>query len=202
LRLISAAFNIDRSFGLLVAVIAAVGARLSQVARLRVIDLEANRPDCRVQMPCSKKGRTRKMMHAPVPIPRWLADLLVRECEGRGPEEPLLRRADGAPWPFGYRARHQDLLRAAAGGAKLDPTLTLYWLRHSSIKRSLLAGTPIAITAKLHDTSVKMVEAHYGRFVLDLADQIVRPRLLDMPLEVPRLPAPSAGVDDDRQSDE
>jgi hypothetical protein len=101
LRLIRAAATIDRPFGLLIAVIGTVGARLSQAARLRVMDLEAARPDCRLQMPSSRKGKRRKTTFAPVPIPRPLADMLERECEGCGAEEPLLRRS-GSPWPYGY----------------------------------------------------------------------------------------------------
>jgi hypothetical protein len=85
------------------------------------------------------------------------------------------------------------LLRQAAERAGLDPKLTLYWLRHSSIKRSLIAGTPIAVVAKLHDTSTKMIEAHYGRYVLDVADQVARRGQLGLPPEAPLLlPAPSS----------
>jgi integrase len=199
LRLVSAAFEVEYRFGLLIAVIAAVGARLSQAARLRVVDLEAN--SCRLQMPSSAKGKKRRMIHAPVPIPRSLTDMLARECQGRDPEEPLLRRPDGAPWPHGRHASHQELLRQAAERAGLDSKLTLYWLRHSSIARSLLAGTPIAIVAKLHDTSTKIIEAHYGKYILDVSDQIARRGLLDMPSPASLLPAPS-GVDAEGRSGE
>ena len=188
LRLVPAAFEVDYKFGLLVAVIATVGARLSQAARLRVVDLEANRPDCRLQMPSSRKGKKRKMTHAPVPIPRSLADMLARECEGRGLEEPLLRRVDHTPWPYGRHAKHQELLRLAVERANLD-SMTLYSLRHSSIARSLLAGTPIAVVAKLHDTSVRQIEAHYGKYILDHSDTIARRGLIDLPM-APLLPAP------------
>ena len=192
LRLVTAAFEVDTQFGLLIAVLAAVGARLSQVARLRVADLEADRTDCRLQMPSSRKGKRRKSTSAPVPIPRSLADMLARACEGRGPNEPLLLAPDGKAWRHSRDANHQDLLRLAAERAELNPRLTTYWLRHSSIARSLLAATPIAIVAKLHDTSVKIIEAHYGKYILDSADQIARRGLLDLPAAPLQLPPPRA----------
>jgi integrase len=191
LRLVAAAFEVEYRFGLLIAVIAAVGPRLSQVARLRVVDLEANH--CRLQMPSSRKGKRRKTTYEPVPIPQSLVDMLGLECKGRGPEEPLLRCADGAPWPHGRHAKHQKLLCAAAERAGLDPALTTYWLRHSSIARSLLAGTPVAITAKLHNTSTREIERHYGRYILDHSDQLARRGLIDLPVTLspaPMLPAP------------
>jgi hypothetical protein len=194
LRLVEAAFAIDYQFGLLVAVIAAIGAGLSQAARLHVTDLEAER--CRLQVPSSAKGRKRKIGYAPVPIPRSLADMLAKECNGRGPDEPLLRQSDGDPWPHGRYANHQELLRKAAERAGLDPALTLYWLRHSSIVRSLLAGTPPVLVARLHDTSVKIIEAHYGKYILDVSDTIARRGLLDMPAPAaPMLLVPTAGDD-------
>ena len=67
--------------------------------------------------------------------------------------------------------------------------MTLYSLRHSSIARSLLAGTPIAVVAKLHDTSVRQIEAHYGKYILDHSDTIARRGLIDLPM-APLLPAP------------
>jgi len=44
--------------------------RLSQIANLRVADLQADRPDPRLMMPSSRKGRGQKRgTHVPVPIP-------------------------------------------------------------------------------------------------------------------------------------
>jgi hypothetical protein len=45
LRILKAAYDVDRAFGLLVEVLAVTGARLSQAARLTCADLQADRPD-------------------------------------------------------------------------------------------------------------------------------------------------------------
>jgi hypothetical protein len=46
-------------------------------------------------------------------------------------------------------------------------------LRHSSICRALLNGIPTAITAKLHDTSSREIEAHYAAYILDVAGDVL-----------------------------
>ena len=63
----------------------------------------------------------------------------------------------------------------------------LYALRHSSIVRALLGGVPVAVVAQQHDTSVREIEAHYGKFILDFSDAISRRVLLDTAR--PRQPA-------------
>jgi hypothetical protein len=41
--------------------------------------------------------------------------------------------------------------------------------------------------ARLHDTSVKQIESHYGAYIADYADDVSRPALLDIStvLQVP-----------------
>jgi hypothetical protein len=64
-------------FGLLVEVAAVTGARMSQLARLEVQDLQDGRTDPRLMMPSSRKGRGRKKIErGPVPIPAGLATKL------------------------------------------------------------------------------------------------------------------------------
>ena len=45
--------------------------------------------------------------------------------------------------------------------------------------RALLGGVPVAVVAQQHDTSVREIEAHYGKFILDFSDAISRRVLLD-----------------------
>ena len=52
-------------------------------------------------------------------------------------------------------------------------------LRHSSIVRALLAGTPTRVVASSHDTSTTILERVYSAFVLDFADPVARLGLLD-----------------------
>jgi integrase len=58
-EIITAAFGIGPELGLLVETAAVTGARVSQIANLRVADLQADRPDPRLMMPSSRKGRGR-----------------------------------------------------------------------------------------------------------------------------------------------
>jgi integrase len=57
LALIANARNVSAEFGLLVELAAVTGARVSQLARLEVQDVQADRSDPRLMMPSSRKGR-------------------------------------------------------------------------------------------------------------------------------------------------
>ena len=71
-------------FGLLVETAAVTGARVSQLARLEVEDLQDARSDPRLMMPSSRKGRgEKKISRRPVPIPAGLAAKLRRIAKGR-----------------------------------------------------------------------------------------------------------------------
>ena len=91
LRIVEAAYQEDRAFGVLVEVLAQTGARVSQVARLRCADLQADRADPRLLMPTSYKGRGQKeKQHVPVPITAALAALLAELKGDRADDAPLL----------------------------------------------------------------------------------------------------------------
>ena len=182
-RIVAAAYERDRALGLLVEVAAVTGARLSQLARLEVGDLQADRPDPRLLMPLSAKGRMRAKRHErrPVPIPAALAAVLAREAAGRPIDAPLLLRTNGLAWGHSGRARHRKDFRAVVTAIELDPgEVTLYALRHSSIVRQLIAGVPIRITAATHDTSVGQIERNYSRHIAEHTDAIARRALLDL----------------------
>ena len=68
--------------------------------------------------------------------------------------------------------------------------ITSYALRHSSICRALLAGVPVSVVAKLHDTSSREIEAHYAAYILDVAGDVLSRRGLLRP------EAPTAGTID------
>jgi integrase len=183
--LIAAAYAEDRALGLLVETAAVTGARISQLSRLEIGDLQDDRADGpRLLMPSSKKGRGhKKITRRPVPITPSLAALL-RQAAGERPAAKsdtvahLLLRADGAPW----RPEIADYRRpfmSAVKRAGLDPSVTLYALRHSSIVRQLLAAVPVRLVAVAHDTSITMIEASYSRYIGDHADAALRRALLD-----------------------
>lgn len=177
-EIIIAAFAIAPELGLLVETAAVTGARVSQIANLRVADLQADRPDPRLMMPSSRKGRgQKKVTHVPVPIPISVAEKLERASKGKAIDAPLLTKPSGERWK---QSDHSRLFRRAVLGAALDPgEVTLYALRHSSIVRDLLANVPVRIVATKHDTSIPMIERNYSKYIADHADVLSRRAMLD-----------------------
>jgi integrase len=178
LRIVAEAYALDERFGLVVDVLASTGTRTSQACRLVIHDLQADRPDPRLLMPSSRKGkRRRKIAYKPVPIPASLALKLQRAAGNREPGDPLLTRADGTAW----NPKTSELIEMFAVVAErvgLAGT-TAYALRHSSIVRSLLAGTPTRLVASLHDSSTTILEQVYSAFIADHGDAQARVGLLD-----------------------
>lgn len=74
----------------LVVVLAATGARFSQIARMRVGDYQRT-PD-RLLVPVSRKGRGAKSGSTPVPVGKDVLDALLPAVVGRPKDEPLLVR--------------------------------------------------------------------------------------------------------------
>jgi integrase len=179
--LIAAAYAEDSALGLLVETAAVTGARVSQLARLEVADLQADRPDPRLIMPSSRKGKgIKRIERKPVAITSSLAAQLRQAARNRARTEPLLLRTDGAPWQPPIADYRLPFIRAVSR-VGLDPaTVTLYSLRHSSIVRALLAGVPTRVVAAQHDTSVVMIEKTYSAYILDHSDAVARRGLLDL----------------------
>jgi integrase len=178
--LIAAAYAEDSALGLLVETAAVTGARVSQLARLEVADLQADRPDPRLMMPSSRKGKgIKRIERKPVPITSSLAAQLRQAAGNRARTEPLLLRTDGAAWQPPIADYRLPFIRAVTR-VGLDPSIvTLYSLRHSSIVRALLAGVPTRVVAAQHDTSVPMLERTYSQHILDHSDTVARRALLD-----------------------
>jgi integrase len=176
--IIIAAFGIGGEVGLLVETAAVTGARVSQIANLRVADLQADRPDPRLMMPSSRKGRgQKKVARVPVPIPASVAEKLKRASKGKATDAPLLTKPSGERWK---QSDHSRLFRRVVLRAALDPSeVTLYALRHSSIVRDLLANVPVRIVATKHDTSIPMIERNYSKYIADHADVLSRRAMLD-----------------------
>jgi integrase len=190
-RVVQAAVGHDADFGALVLVLAATGARLDQTARLTVADLQ---PEAgRIMVPASRKGRGAKQVtHIAVPLPEDVVARLRPLATGRMSHEPLLTRwrhrqvkgdeaAGTQPrWerdvrrPWTSSAEMTRPWRAALAAAGLPAGLVPYCLRHSSIARGLRAGLPVRLVAAVHDTSAAMVERHYGAFIVDATEDLLR----------------------------
>jgi integrase len=179
--IVANAHRVSTEFGLLVEIAAVTGARVSQIARLKAHDLQADRPDPRLIMPSSRKGKgTKKVRNYPIPIPANLAVRLSSEAKDRPVDAPLLIKPNGDAWKKSDHSRLFARTVALAGLDAAEPTITFYALRHSNIVRQLLAGTPIRLVAAAHDTSVRMIEATYSRYITDVSDAPLRRALLDL----------------------
>ncbi len=114
-----------------------------------------------------------------MPITVQLAARLKAAAKGRADNAPLLLQSDGSAWgdnPGQSYHRDVDKVVTAIG---LDPDeVTMYALRHSSIVRMLLQNVPIRLVASLHNTSVRMIEKHYSKYITEHSDDISRRALL------------------------
>lgn len=194
-RLIGAAREIDAEQGWdgdlfrMVVVLAATGARFSQIARMKVGDLQ--RVQGRVMVPVSRKGRGHKNRSVPHPVGKDVLDELLPAVTGRASSAPLLerwrheQRPGGIEWHQTQRgpwqskselARPWNAIRERAGMPDAIP----YALRHSSIVRGIRANLPIRLVAALHDTSVTMIERHYSKHITDGLEDMVRAALVPM----------------------
>ena len=187
-KLLSAAAEIDAEqkwdgdLYRLVVLLAATGARFSQVVRMRVGDVQ--RKEGRLLVPVSRKGRGDKSGSIPVAVGKDVLNALLPVVTGR-PASALLperwrhkqapggiewKRAGRGPWqsPSEF-ARPWQAVRERAEMANVIP----YALRHSSIVRGIKAGLPIRLVAAMHDTSVAMIERHYSRWIVDGLEELV-----------------------------
>ncbi|MEQ1952498.1 integrase [Mesorhizobium sp. CN2-181] len=201
-RLIRASREIDAEDGWegdlfrLVTVLAATGARFSQVIRVRVSGCQLSAG--RLMIPVSRKGRGGKSGDTPVPVGRDVLDELVSVAHGRKGDPALLERwrykqvaatawepIGRGPWQAASElARPWKSIRDRAGLPEAIP----YALRHSSIVRGIRQNLPIRLVAALHDTSVEMIERHYAKWITSGLEDMARAAI------VPLVSAPQADV--------
>jgi integrase len=186
-ELIGAAYRLDYQFGLLTDTLAITGTRPSQASRLRVEDLDVHPVRPKLAMPKSSKGGGRnrsqkKTERYSVPITVQLAAKLKAAARGRADDAPLLVQSDGTPWGRNPGQRYHRHVAEVVTTIGLDPdVVTMYALRHSSIVGMLLQNIPARVIASLHNTSIRMLEANYSRFITEHSDDIARAGLLSEP---------------------
>jgi integrase len=206
-RLIGAAFEVDDDFGRLVLLLAATGARFSQVARMVIGDVIGGESP-HVMVPPSRKGRPGS--HAPtaikVQVGLDVVDALRPAMAGRPGHEPLLLRwhhvqEKGDPaigtkphWRQAARVKWRvaaDMTRRwdeAVLIAGLPSTMTPYRLRDAAIIRMLREGMPLELVANLANTSEKMIRRSYARHIHDALDDLARKAVVPLaPIQVTKL---------------
>ena len=161
LAFVGGCYRHDEGLGLFAHTAMDSGARPSQIVRLKVEDLQADTKQPKLMMPASGKGggrnrSERKLRHYPVPISHELARELKAAARGRAGNAPLLLRSSGEPWgQTNINAFYRRDVRKVVESIGLDSDeVTMYALRHTSITRWLLGGTPVRVVASSHDTSV------------------------------------------------
>jgi integrase len=178
-KVVAGAYQVSPEFGLWIELAAVTGARVSQIARLQIADLQV--AAARLMMPSSRKGRgVKKVTRAPVPILAELAVRLQAIAKGRAAGDALLVNPEGEPWGSQEHSRPFTRALEFAGLDKIEPKITAYALRHSSIVRQILSGTPIRLVAAAHDTSVAMIERNYSEHITDVGDTALRRGMLDI----------------------
>ncbi len=183
LRIVSEAYKEGLPFGLLIHVLAETGARMSQIVRVNCGDLRSGH---RLMVPTSYKGGVgvKKRDCVSVPITAKLAAALAKARGDHGEDEPLLRNAADVRWHTTDKDEQRGPFFDAVRRARLDPReITPYALRHSSICRMVRKGVPVTLVAQIHDTSVKEIEQHYGKYLHEVSDDIARRGLLQAPDE-------------------
>jgi integrase len=108
-----------------------------------------------------KSGKPRRIL-----LPVDAAALFAEQARDKLPAAPLFTRANGKRWD-----RHcwNDPIKDGAAEAGLATKTTAYTLRHSTITDLVAAGAPLLMVAQISDTSVEMIERHYGHLVQDRA---------------------------------
>ncbi|WP_315730318.1 MULTISPECIES: tyrosine-type recombinase/integrase [unclassified Bradyrhizobium] len=181
----------------IVVCLAATGARFAQLRRMRVSD--AQRAEQRLMVPGSYKGRGGNGGSVPVPVGEDVIEVLLPAISGRPKEAPLFERwryeqrgpnfgwikSQRGAWKTAELTRPWQAIRERAGLPKVIP----YALRHSSIVRGLRNMLPIQHVAKLHNTSVQMIERHYAKYIATALEDLARAAV------VPLVPAHSSDAD-------
>ena len=110
-----------------------------------------------------KNGQPRQ-----ITVPQSVAEFLTEQCKGKLPLAAMFTRGDGAAWS---KDKWKGPIKAAVKASALPIGAAAYTLRHSVITDLVRGGLPILTVAQLADTSVAMIERHYGHLVRNDAEQ-------------------------------
>jgi integrase len=142
-----------------------IGARYSELARLRVHDFN---PDSgTVSILKSKSGRARH-----VAVTEEGAAFFAGLCAGRPGDEVLLRRASGEPWGASNQIAP---MAEACRRAGISPAVGFHTLRHTYASLAVMGGAPlVVVAAALGHADVRMVSRHYGHLAQSYVADAIR----------------------------
>jgi hypothetical protein len=107
-------------------------------------------------------GKDKTGMPRQISVPQNIADFLSDQCKSKLPAANMFARGNGAKWT---KDTWKSPIKAAVTKADVPAETTAYTLRHSVITDLVRGGLPILTVAQLADTSVAMIEKHYGHLV-------------------------------------
>jgi integrase len=99
-----------------------------------------------------------------IKLPQGVTDFLTEQAKGKLPDVHLFTRQDSRPWD---KDSWKGPVKEAVTMAHLPSTATAYTLRHCVLTDLIIAGLPILAVTQIADTSVQMIERHYGHLVGD-----------------------------------
>lgn len=110
-----------------------------------------------------------------ITVPDSISRFLLEQSRNKLPAAPMFMRADGASWS---KDKWKGPIKNAVKDANLHPATSAYTLRHSVITDLVRSGLPILTIAQLSDTSVPMIEKHYGHLVRNDAEHALAQLML------------------------
>jgi len=108
-----------------------------------------------------KSGQPRQLA-----LPKNTSDFLALQGDGKLPQAWLFTTVDGHQWTC---KRWQKPIQEARTEVGLPSGTTAYVLRHCVLTDLVIAGVPLLTVAQLADTSVAMIERHYGHLTANAA---------------------------------
>ncbi|MEM7687431.1 MAG: tyrosine-type recombinase/integrase [Pseudomonadota bacterium] len=108
-----------------------------------------------------KSGKPRQLA-----LPDNICEFLTQQSRGKLPEAWLFMTANGQQWK---RKTWQKPIQEARDVSGLPSGTTAYVLRHCVLTDLVVAGVPLLTVAQLADTSVAMIERHYGHLTAKAA---------------------------------
>ena len=156
------------SFGDMIRVYHATGARTSELAQARVRQFSAR--SRQIVLGKHKRSNTEAVATVRhINLSDEAMEILRRRCEGRQPDEVIFMTAWGKPWTkktVNTRLHSVERIARALGHA-VRQGVTAYDFRHLWISDALMSGVDIVTAAKMAGTSVRMIESVYGHFRTD-----------------------------------
>jgi integrase len=133
--------------------------RPGALAGLRVRDFEKRTRALTIGK--DKNGKPRQIL-----LPQSVTDFLAERIKDKLPAAHMFSRTDGRPWD---KDAWKGPIKEAVAQARLPNGTSAYTLRHCVLTDLVVARLPLLTVAQISDTSVQMIERHYGHLVGDEA---------------------------------